>query len=71
MQNTLPYELSKMDEHVTVVSEQQEPYVDLFNAAVDEFNAKLRYIDNLCADPKVGSVYINHKNNTRYELCLR
>jgi extracellular factor (EF) 3-hydroxypalmitic acid methyl ester biosynthesis protein len=55
MQNTLPYELSKMDEHVTVVSEQQEPYVDLFNAAVDEFNAKLRYIDNLCADPKVGS----------------
>jgi len=54
MQNTLPYELSEMNEFATMISEQQEPYIDCFNAAVDEFNAKLRYIDNKNLDPKAN-----------------
>jgi len=54
MQNTKPYELSK-NEITAVISEQQERYTDRFSEAIDEFIEKLRYIDNLCADPKVGS----------------
>jgi len=54
MQITLPYGLNELHAATPVVSEQQERYVDHFHAAVDEFNAKLRHIDDLCADPKVG-----------------
>ncbi len=55
MQKTLTYEPNEINEFTAEISEQQEQYVDRFNADIDEFNAKLRYIDNLCADPKVGS----------------
>jgi len=55
MQNNQPYELNKNNEIAAVISEQQEQYLDHFNASIDEFNTKLRYIDNLCDDPKTGS----------------
>ena len=52
MQKTRPYELNKTNAFTAVIAEQQEQYVDRFNAAVDEFNVKLQYIDKNSSDPK-------------------
>lgn len=51
MQNTHPYDQNNVLTAV-ISAEQQEPYADPFHAAVDKFNATLRYIDNNSADPK-------------------
>ena len=52
MQKTLTYEPNEINEFTAVISDQQESYAEPFPAAVDKFNATLRYIEHNSLDPK-------------------
>jgi SAM-dependent methyltransferase len=51
MQNAHTYDQNNVLTAV-ISAEQQKPYADPFHAAVDKFNATLRYIENNSLDPK-------------------